>query len=150
MLFIKRNTFTYVTVKSDHILFKIYIQLTGSGICEPITETGCTEALNLFVCRFCSPRYTEYLDSNGKLRICSTFADGLFKQCEKSNIFSVRDITCKTVGEDWQNSKDFIENVFDEVVVDPRGLSCFNSSSILLSNLMFAFTVLAAVLVCTI
>jgi len=84
---------------------------------------SCADELTLFLCRFCSPFYSEYVDQYGKFQVCGKFADKMYEACKQSEIQV--EGQCKTVGSEWKNGKDFVENVFDHRYTDDQK-ACFN------------------------
>jgi len=106
----------------------VVIDFSG-GPCANIKQ-GCADQWALYLCRFCSPRYSDYLDTEyGKLMICSHFADKIYSSCKNSEIL-MADGTCKNVGKTWKNGKDFMENAFDNIYTSD--IDCFSSGEQLL------------------
>jgi len=95
-------------------------------------SSGCLEMWNLYVCRFCSPSYSSFLNYWGKFKMCSGFADNLYSSCSSSKIQYITDtgIECVTIGDRWKTGKDFIITVFDNEYStdDPKDGTCFNSA----------------------
>jgi len=101
-------------------------------------SSGCQDQLVLYLCRFCSPMYSDYLSSDtAKFRVCSNFADEFYESCKGSEIQvqGEKGPECKKIGSGWKNGKDFIQNVFDQLYEEDRLQNpCFNSAN------PFAFT----------
>lgn len=93
---------------------------------------SCLDSWNMYLCRFCSPRYSTYVNYWGKLKVCSDFADRLYSACKSSKIqfITEQSASCVLIGEKWTSAKDFVVNVFDNEysLDDPADGTCFNAA----------------------
>jgi hypothetical protein len=95
-------------------------------------SSNCLDQWTLYLCRFCTPHYSNYLNYWQKLKVCADFAERLYGACSSSSIqhASTAGAVCVRVDQRWKNAKDFIENVFDNEYVDGSDQStCFNAAN---------------------
>jgi len=115
------------------------------GPCGTPSST-CSSQLNLYQCRFCSPFYSDFVDTTTqKLKVCAKFANKLYDDCRESNL-EYESGLCKKVKDNWRDGKDFIENVFDHIYVDDN-TDCFNQSNSNAPSFLILFLLL--LIICT-
>lgn len=110
----------------------------------PKPSPECEELLTFYQCRVCSPDYTDYLDSNGRLRICESFGDKMYSACKDSRFFIGGE--CILV-KDFESTKQFVEEAFPIGQVYTNEEECFNAAQRMVPSLLAYFTLICSLII---
>jgi len=132
------SVFSKVCCKNETSIFIVQTILAAASSCDTDCctdpsdlSTACQNDVEFLICTiFCSPNQMEFVTDTGSSRVCSGFANSVYKDCSNEKVVNPSNSECVTIST-FANAEAFIVSQASglPLIYDSSDKNCIDSTS---------------------